>query len=281
MPPPYGAYTPAPFQKPKPAFYKRPWFVVLAVLFGIGAIGSALSPPEEDEDSVEQATSFEREDEETTTTEAEEEVSEETTTTEAPTTTVDPAVLAAERQARLDTAAFVACGEAVAAPITTPTADAVNSAVSSNYVGVNDVIDRQGFTDLVFGCAAQQRIDRVNNECGGDAPVELMNRDPDQFLGQCFTLTFAIVQFDQGTGPCAFRAYFDNGSHEWNFEYLGENGFVAFDEPCPQLNAIGTDDVVRLRVASLGGLDYTTTLGGETSAAAFQALGDPEVLQNN
>ncbi|MDZ7731796.1 MAG: hypothetical protein U5R31_00610 [Acidimicrobiia bacterium] len=61
-----------------------------------------------------------------------------------------------------------------------------------------------------------------------------MNRDPDQFLGQCFTLVFSITQFDQGTGPCSFRAYFDTTPREYNFDYLGENALVEFGDPLPR-----------------------------------------------
>lgn len=110
--------------------------------------------------------------------------------------------------------------------------------------------------------------------------MELLNRDPDQFYAQCFTVVVAIVQYDQGTGACAFRARFDTQPHEYSFQYRGENALVSFREPCPDLNPVGNEDVLRIRAVVLGGIDYRTTIGGNTSAVGFEALPGFEVLQN-
>lgn len=170
------------------------------------------------------------------------------------------------------------------AALTDTTAEAAASAASVMYDAADfgPAMSRAAFIDALIVCAEPQRQARLSNECSSSVPVELMNRDPDQFLGQCFTLVFSIVQFDQGTGPCSFRAYFDNSARNYNFEYLGENALVSFDAPCPDLNPVGTDDVLRVRVVSLGGLRYDTTIGGTATAVAFQAVpGPPEVLQDN
>lgn len=292
-PPPHTAWQqrpvgppPAPFGRAQKPIWQKPWFIVVAVLVGIVVIGAALAGPAEDDEvasdreEVERATTDDEEEDEPE--EAEEEDETTTTTTRPTTTTVDPAVVAAERQAAFDAAAAVSCAETVAAPLSLPVTVAAAAAASTHYASdFSAIADRNQFTDAVIFCAAPQREARLVNECSPEAPVELMNRDPDQFLEQCFSLVFLITQFDQATGVCAFRAFFDTTEHEYNFEYLGSNSFVTFAEPCPELNAIGTNDVVRIRVVSLGGLTYDTSIGGSSTAAAFQAAGPPELLQDN
>ncbi len=137
------------------------------------------------------------------------------------------------------------------------------------------------FLQDVEYCGTQRREERRANECGARPEVELMSRNPDQFAGQCFTVVMLITQFDQGTGPCAFRGYFDTVMREYNFEYKGDNSIIAYPDPCPQLDPLGADDVIRTRVVVVGGLTYDTTIGGSATAVQFVPVGDPEILQNN
>jgi hypothetical protein len=204
-----------------------------------------------------------------------------TTTTAAPTTTttttVDPEVLRAEYDAQL----AASCEAAAQASL------AVDDAVAA--MGQSDSYDgrwephapkTQFIVDLNY-CTTQRREERRANECGARPEVELLSRDPDQFSGQCFTLVLNIVQFDQATGRCGFRAYFDTVAREWNFEYRGDNSVITYPEPCPQLDALGVDDVIRTRLVVVGGLTYDTSIGGSATAVQFVPVGDPEILQDN
>ena len=89
-----------------------------------------------------------------------------------------------------------------------------------------------------------------------------------------------VSQIDQATGLCGFRAWWDEGQHTYNFDYEGENAIVTMTEPCPALDAVGVDDVVRLRAVILGGVDYETTLGGTAHGVQFWACSAELVADN-
>lgn len=200
-----------------------------------------------------------------------------TTTVATTTTTIDPEVLRAEYDAQV----AESC-ERVATASLARDDSALASAESVHYdTRWTPHAPRERFLADVEYCGHQRREERRAAECGARPDVELLNRDPDRFTGQCFTVVFSITQFDQGTGPCGFRARFDTAPREWNFEYKGDNSIVMYDSPCPALDAVGTDDVVRIRVVVLGGLSYDTTIGGTATAVQFQPVGDPEVLIDN
>lgn len=200
-----------------------------------------------------------------------------TTTTAATTTTVNPEVLRAEYDAQV----AASCEAAAQASL------AVDDTVAA--MGQSDSYDdrwephapESRFLEDLQYCTHRRREERRANECGAWPEVELLSRDPDQFSGQCYTLVLNIVQFDQATGRCGFRAYFDTVAHEWNYEYRGDNSVITYPEPCPQLDSLGVDDVIRTRLVVVGGLTYDTSIGGSATAVQFVPVGDPEVLQNN
>jgi hypothetical protein len=269
---------PTPESMPARVWHRyRAWPLWVQIIVGLLILGAVSAPFTSRDADPQNVSSSDEQAEETTTTHRRPTPSSTTTRPPTTTTTIDPNILLTAHHEGV----LQACAEAAAAPLAQTLDEAVDGSLHFYSHDWDEVSDRAAFGEAVKACAAPARDDRLNNECGRDAPVELMNRDPDQFRDQCFTLVFLIVQFDQGTGPCAFRAYFDNVQREYNFEYLGENALVTFDEPCPQLDPIGNDDVVRVRVISLGGIDYDTTIGGSTSAAAFRAAGGAELLQNN
>ncbi len=193
------------------------------------------------------------------------------------TTTIDPQVLRAEYDAQV-----AASCETVAN---------ASLAVDDGLLAFGETVhydDRweshapeSRFLEDVQYCGHQRREERRANECGGRPEVELLSRNPDQFSGQCFTVVMLITQFDQGTGPCSFRGYFDAVMREYNFEYKGDNSIISYTEPCPQLDPLGTEDVIRTRVVVVGGLTYDTTIGGSATAVQFMPVGDPEILENN
>lgn len=200
-----------------------------------------------------------------------------TTTTAAPPTTIDPEVLRGEYDAQVETS----CGLAAAASlaIDDETAAALNGSDYDRRWEPHAPESR--FREDVAYCAHHRREERRITECREQPDVELLARDPDRFVNDCYTLVFNITQFDQATGRCGFRARFDTTMREWNFEYKGDNSIVLYDDPCPQLDPIGVDDVIRTRAVVLGGLTYDTAIGGSATAVQFIPVGDPEMLQDN
>jgi hypothetical protein len=137
------------------------------------------------------------------------------------------------------------------------------------------------FMAEVTTCTINARNARRVTECDHMAEVELLNRDPESFAGQCVQVVARIIQFDQGTGPCAFRAAFDIEPLEYSYEYRGENAIFTFATPCPQLAKVGVDDVVGLKVVVRGGITYDTTIGGSATAVDFAPTGPFDLLQDN
>jgi len=98
--------------------------------------------------------------------------------------------------------------------------------------------------------------------------VGLIQRDPDRFIGQCFTVFAQVVQFDEATGPCGFRVMWD-AQQRGSYEFEGENAFVDTDPPCPVLDTIGVDDIVQFVGIATGGIEYETQLQGNSIAVGF------------
>lgn len=200
-----------------------------------------------------------------------------TTTTAATTTTVDREVLRAAYDAQV-----AASCETVAQASLAESDAALAQQERAHYDDEwTPHAPESRFLQDVDYCGHQRREQRRAAECGKRPEVELLARDPDQFAGQCFTVVMDIVQFDQGTGKCSFRARFDTVAHEWNFEYKGDNSVISYPEPCPQLDPLGADDVIRTRAVVVGGLTYDTTIGGSATAVQFVPVGDPEILADN
>lgn len=251
---------------PKP-WWRKTWVIVTGIVLLIFIVASA-SGDSSDDESTEVAGSGEDEAEDEQAT---------TSTPSTTSTTLDLAALEAAYAAQVGDS----CATAVALPLHMDHAEAAMAQDSAYQSEWRPHASRDQFVEEVEACAGPQREARLGAECSAEAPVELLNRDPEQFIGQCFTVVALIIQYDQNTGPCSFRASFDSRPREYNFEYLGDNAFFAFDEPCPDLNPVGVDDVLEVRAVVLGGIDYETTMGGSTTAVHFSPIGGIEVLQDN
>ena len=250
-----------------PPWWQRPWIIAAAVCLAIGGMFLAVAAPSEDEGTEAADTPQEDESEEVRT----------TTTRRATSTTIDLAALRATYEAQV----AESCAEAITEPLHLDDGTAAQNQSSAYEAAWRPHAGRSDFIEDVRGCAEAERSSRRANECGGEPPVELLNRDPEQFTGQCFTVVMVIIQFDQGTGPCAFRAAFDTRPREYSFEYLGENSLVSFAAPCPELDPVGTDDVLRMPAVVLGGIDYETTMGGQATAVQFAPVAGFELVQDN
>ena len=139
--------------------------------------------------------------------------------------------------------------------------------------GWASVVDEAGLIGAVQGCVLQAEA----AEAASAAPVDVdtVVKDPDAVTGQVFALVTEITQYDAATGVCAFRGYWDNQAHEYNFEYAGDNAlFTAGDgkSDCPVLGGIDQDDVVRVWARSEGSLTYSTQIGGSTTVPSFRVL---------
>lgn len=194
-------------------------------------------------------------------------------------TTVDPQQIITEYNSARD----IACESAAGAALTVNNATAAAQTASYYQSDWSSYRSQQQFIADVGACSGPARQDRLAAECDDAPQIDLLNRNPDAAAGECVTVVFAIVQFDQGTGPCAFRGQFDTSQHEYSFDYRGDNAIVNFVTPCPQLDVVGQDDVLRMRVLIEGGLTYDTTLGGTATAVEFSSVGEAGVtiLQDN
>ncbi len=197
----------------------------------------------------------------------------------APTTTVDPQQIINEYNSARD----IACESATGAALTLNNAAAVAQTSSYYQSAWSSYRSQEQFIADVAACSGPARQNRLASECDDSPQIDLLNRNPDAAAGECVTLVFQIVQFDQGTGPCSFRAHFDTTQHEYSFDYRGDNAIVNFVTPCPQLDAVGQDDVLRMRVQIDGGLTYDTTIGGTATAVEFSSVGEAgvSILQDN
>lgn len=184
----------------------------------------------------------------------------------------DPQI-AAERQAAYDAGVAADCASSIdAGAVRLPSWD-------DDFASL-DGLDRQNYETAVDACATPVIAQGVRGRCQDPVDVEQVVRDPDAFTGDCVELVVDIVQFDQATGPCGFRAYFDTTAHRWAHDYKGDNGIFAAADPCPFLTAVGVDDVVRIWAEIRGELSYSTTLGGTSHAVSFHVV-DAELITDN
>lgn len=131
--------------------------------------------------------------------------------------------------------------------------------------------------------AAKCVTDRTKALADGAGPVDVdgMIKNPDAFKGKFFKLYAEISQYDAATGACAFRGSWDNQTHEYSFDYAGDNAYFTGgdgDTACPELNGIDQDDVVRLWVRTDGAYTYETTMGGSITVPSFHVV-RAEVVQ--
>lgn len=118
--------------------------------------------------------------------------------------------------------------------------------------------------------SAQRQEEEFANAGGVD--IDAMVKNPDSFKGQLFKFVVEITQYDAATGKCAFRGYWDNYQHRYNFEYAGDNAlFTSGDgvSNCPVLDPVDAKDIVRVWARSTGAFSYSTQIGGKTTVPSF------------
>jgi hypothetical protein len=229
---------------------------VFVIVLGIIAVATSAGNSKTDDDRTAATRSAESTAKTTTSTIA--------TTTTAPRPTTTTAPVAALRAA-MDAEADRACKEAQA----TGEPPQVRYSPSWSRTGTSSA-------ELQFMVAAcvQQAIDA---QLAGAGPIDVdgVTKNPDAYTGQVFVIVVEISQFDAATGPCSFRAYWDNADHQYTFDYAGDNAYFSSgdgDSSCPILDGIDQEDVVRVWVRSTGSLSYETTLGGSTTVPSFEVL---------
>lgn len=131
----------------------------------------------------------------------------------------------------------------------------------------------------------QQAAAQAQAEIDNAQPVNVdeMIKNPDAFKGQVFVLVAEISQFDGATGPCSFRASWDNAPQDYSFDYAGDNAYFTSgdgESNCPVLTGIDQNDVVRLWVRSTGAYSYDTQIGGNTTAPGFDVLKASVISKN-
>jgi hypothetical protein len=193
-----------------------------------------------------------------------------TTTTEyvpPTTTTLAPAVVMGEISAKINEACpAVADG-------TKTTAGAANEIIAANGVRWGSITNAPDLAGAIGTCAQNLVNQRIGSAQRVD--VDAMIKNPDAFTGQYFTMVTEISQYDAATGTCAFRGYWDNDSHEYNYEYAGDNALFESGDgvsACPVLTGIDQNDVVRVWVRSEGSYSYDTQIGGSTTVPKFEVV---------
>lgn len=227
----------------------------------VAVVIGALVGPSEDEDKATTmrtpiATEKPDPDPSSTTTTA----PETTTTTEEPTTTTT--IPPAQIQTEIDAEAQRVC----AAAGTSGDTDIVDFDLRWEQIGAT----RSDVQAIADACAQEARMAAAN--AAGPIDVDAVVRNPDGVQGQFFTMVVEIVQFDAATGPCAFRGYWDNQEHEYSFDYAGDNAVFSAPEPCPTLDGIDNNDIIRLWVEGAGSLTYDTSIGGSTTVPSFEVV---------
>jgi hypothetical protein len=91
-------------------------------------------------------------------------------------------------------------------------------------------------------------------------------KSPDDYVGTGYQVWACITQFDAATGRDAFRGQASNANEEYWFSN-GENAYFSGDES--RLEDFVTDDLVFMKVTSLGSYSYDTQTGGSTTVPAF------------
>ncbi|GAB3267649.1 hypothetical protein GCM10027562_34080 [Arthrobacter pigmenti] len=121
----------------------------------------------------------------------------------------------------------------------------------------------------------------------GDAPVTvdpnsypglserelaLLIKDPEDHVGDHFTVYSVVTQFDAATGECNFRANVAHDRLEETWNYDENVMFVAGDaeETCPELDNVVEGDVVKVLATASGSMDYATQIGGNTTVPLFR-----------
>ena len=97
----------------------------------------------------------------------------------------------------------------------------------------------------------------------------LLVKNPDRYTGKGYYLWGCISQFDAATGDDSFRAQTSYARIEWWWSD-GEN--VFFTGSADRLSQFVANDIVYMKVISLGSYSYDTQNGGNTTVPMFQVL---------
>ena len=89
---------------------------------------------------------------------------------------------------------------------------------------------------------------------------------PDDYLGRGYYVWACITQFDAATGTDTFRGDASYKKLEY-WSLYGENSFFLGTES--QLEDFVTDDIVYMKVTSLGSYTYDTSIGGSLTVPMF------------
>lgn len=97
----------------------------------------------------------------------------------------------------------------------------------------------------------------------------LVVKSPDKYLGRGYYIWGCISQFDAATGDDTFRA--EAWYQKTAYWYLdGDNALFTGD--ADRLSNFVQDDVVYMKVVSLGSFSYDTQIGGNTTVPLFQII---------
>jgi hypothetical protein len=91
-------------------------------------------------------------------------------------------------------------------------------------------------------------------------------KSPDDYIGKGYYVWACITQFDAATGDDTFRA--DASFKKLEYWFEGEN--TLFVGTASQLDDFVTDDVVYMKVVSLGSYSYDTSIGGNLTVPMFE-----------
>ena len=90
---------------------------------------------------------------------------------------------------------------------------------------------------------------------------------PDRSLGKRYNLFACITQFDTATGGDSFLAQASN-KHQRYWFTDGDNALFSGD--ASRLDDFVQDDIVSMKVTSLGSVSYDTQTGGNTTVPLFE-----------
>jgi hypothetical protein len=92
---------------------------------------------------------------------------------------------------------------------------------------------------------------------------------PDTYLGRGYYVWACISQFDAATGTDSFRA--EASFKKQEYWYLDSDN-ALFSGSTDQLSDFVQDDIVYMKVLSLGSFSYDTQIGGNTTVPLFEVI---------
>lgn len=92
---------------------------------------------------------------------------------------------------------------------------------------------------------------------------------PDNYAGKGYLVWACVTQFDAATGTDSFRA---QGSYKDQEYWYTDGDNALFSGTTAQLADFVQDDVVYMKVLSLGSFSYDTQIGGNTTVPLFEVV---------